>query len=458
MTKLDFTQEAVAFQSDVFFKDLVRGVSLCRGQGRSLDNAQLGRSEPMRGLSETIRQHTGMAIDFRFMVERGMELGPSIVLPALHANHVFDTEAQRIHKEIHKVNKNSQIRQWAYMSQRYNSKALRGALNLSTGQVSGVFKVLRGQLLMPRSWMIEGLYPAEEVAAAILHEVGHQWSAFEMAARVASTNYCLAFLAQTLQEGVPQEDLEFVFKTVGEWEYLQLEEMETLRKSKNIEAFATVLIDASVRTAEKELGASPYDATGCEFLADQYATRYGAGRYLVLLKDRMRRNPGSYKYFGDRFVSATKFTVGIVGSLVIGAVGGGVWGALLWGGAAVAVTQKAIIGAAYMLNMVFGSNRDHTHDSDYSRFTRVKHQLIEQLKNRELAADIRDGAIEDIEVIDAILKNYKDNLGFFEKLAYVLRPGYRKQRKSELWQKDMEELAHNDLFLQAARLQRAAEQ
>lgn len=61
-------------------------------------------------------------------------------------------------------------------------------------------------------------------------------------------------------------------------------------------------------------------------------------------------------------------------------------------------------------------------------------------------------------MIDAILKNYKDNLGFFEKLAYVLRPGYRKQRKSELWQKDMEELAHNDLFLQAARLQRAAEQ
>jgi hypothetical protein len=99
---------------------------------------------------------------------------------------------------------------------------------------------------------------------------------------------------------------------------------------------------------------------------------------------------------------------------------------------------------------------DGTYDQPGARFKRVRNQIVENLKNKELSKDDHERLTADMTLIDDVLKDVNDRRQLVGVLWDSLVPSGRKARKQELLQRQLEDLVANDLFVKAAELRQLA--
>lgn len=398
--------ESIDFQNLALLKEIAMAVD----DLRKLDKKDIPDSEEASRVSRIIKAHTNLNVIVNFDNQ-----GPYVIVPQVHKNHPF----------INHVRRNYTTSAIGLAELAKNDGMVRGKANLRENKVYGIFAELQATIEMPIKMTTGSTYTSEEVAAVILHEVGHLFTYYEYITRVVSGNQILAAVSKDLDGSGSIEERENVLITLKKQQNLSDLDATRLARSTDKTVTETVIISAITRQTTSELGRNIYDSTTWEMLADQYVARCGGGRALASALSKLY---GSMWHISFRslpaflFMEAIKILCVIVNPFVT-------------------VALCAIDG-----------NGDNTYDRPGARITRVRSQIVEQLKDKKLDKDDVERLTADLVVIDSLLKDINDRRQFFGVVWDYLSSDARKDRNYENLQKDLEVIASNDLFAKAAAL------
>ena len=423
--------ESIDFQGTDFFDDLVEEINRLRGDKKGNRKGLYSRGAE-GGLIKIVEKRTKLKLA---KLSGGP---PAVYTPHIHGNHVFlnqefETWAESYFKDYSASSDSDEL------FKKYKTNKVEGWVDLKRGQVGGCFCDMNYRMLMPAN-MIEGNeYTAEEVAAIMLHEIGHLFTFVEFASRTATTNQALSLISRQLSKSTDYSKNKIVIAKFAQDIGFTGEEAERLGACKNDEEVSIVFTQAKIETCKRQLGASIYDVSSCEYLADQFATRHGAGVHLTTGLDKLHKSAWSSISTSDRIALTILTGVYLVGV-----------------GFYVYTFPIFMLTAIFGLFVVGPSKENDIYDNPFARMRRIKQQIIERLKDKDVENDEKDMLLEHISVIDRVMKDYdgQDGLRWWQTFAYIFRPGYRGAHNMEMLQKDLESMAGNDLFAAAAQLRR----
>lgn len=323
-------------------------------------------------------------------------------------------------------------------------KTVTGGIDYKRGMVNGVFSEVIADIHLP-ALDIHGhtSFSVEELTAIYLHEVGHSFTYFEYLSRTITTNQILSGVSKALDGSNTPEQREIVLREVAKQVNLANTDIDSLSKTTDKKVIEIVLLEGMRRGYASETGYDIYDIVSSEMLADQYAVRMGAGRYIVTGLDKLYKKYSNISYRSSVeyfFIEATKVTFIIAATVTAGFA-----------------LQASVILYLAALTMISadasGTGMAARYDTVGRRFERVRADLVEQLKNKKLNKDVRDGLIDDIAVIDKIMAGIKDRRQWFGVLYDSITTNRRKNRDMKVLQYELERLVANDLFITASKFE-----
>ena len=302
---------------------------------------------------------------------------------------------------------------------------VKGSINLETGKVSGVWTTLKLEMYLGSGLFMPSLkMTALEIAGIILHEVGHVMSYIETLSHMIRTNYALLGLCQGIEGSTSVEErivlLEEVDRSLG----TDLEDKEVIAKSKKVSDYQLIILAEADRVYRNSLGNIPYDKISCEYLADEFAARHGASLHLVTGLDKMHRAFGSVEKYGTlRYLMAC-----IIQLLAV---------------------MFFIYSFAFgpLIIMVMIELTDPIYDAPEARARRLREQLVERMRDPNVPKALRKQLDDEIKVLDSVLKTTKDRKLPLNFLVNLVRPKHRKHLKGIDIQKQLEDLANNELYV-----------
>jgi hypothetical protein len=417
-TPLSHALESIDFQTNgTFYKELINIFDgLAKGNAKEIGDHELAQQLPA-----VIRYHTGLNAVVLF---GAAELASASALvnhnnPLLNALSIEEREFlpnADADKILHKLEATPV-----------------GRVNLKTGMVSGVFADFPVFLTLPTEVATGKGFTSEEKAAMLLHEIGHLEVYFEFLSRTVSSNQILAALSKKYETSGSIKEREVFLTKVKTLAQLKDLDVEALAKSNDKKVVEVVIVTSIVKAIESELGSNIYDMNSWEQLADQYAARQGAGRALVTALDKAERFDGhiGYRNLGYYlYVEAVKLLFAALAPITYG------------------VTLIPLLVACG----ADSTDQGGVYDTLKNRMGRVRDQLVEALKDQRLKPEQVASVNQDLTAIDEVLSNVKDRQQLLGYVIDFLSPWHRKRISQEKLQRELERLAHNDLFVRAANL------
>lgn len=435
-TKLRQAAESISFQSTEFFEELSEQINVIRqdARARGLTPKAFFKADSVLKLSALIQKHTGMDIN---IAEAGLN-GPAIYPPQITGNHILnDKEMIEMLEEYDPEFSSQKHLDDAFKA--LGKPVIKGEIDLKKGRVSGAFEKMTCLMIMPQAMILDSKrYNSEEVAAVILHETGHAFTFMEYISRTLTTNQALSHLSKVLDGSVEQSNRVVLFGKAGDELKLDAEKKKALQDCKTPEQLSVILLDTAIQKSVSELGGSIYDVNTAEYLADQYATRQGAGRALVTALDKIHVTYGMTRanmLVGEFFMLAGGLAMLGVGVLALHPI------LIFYGGM---ILTLALVGP---------SKEGEIYDNPMARFRRVRDQFVQQLKD-DPSDELRTRLLSELKQIDEVMDSgrYADKLTILTGIAYYLRPGYRAAHKYEMLQKELEQLGNSEVFVHAAKL------
>lgn len=329
--------------------------------------------------------------------------------------------------------------------------AVKGGYDNKRNRVTGVFKDIVLSIHVPKKDITEGYLTAEETTAGFLHELGHGAVYFEYLTRTCTTNQILAGLAKGLDGSDTPGNKEMLLTEVAKTVGLSEVDIKSLAKTTDSRVLNTVVITALHKQYAKETGYDIYDHTANEALADQYATRMGAGKSLVTGLDKIYRRYDNMAYRTTHtylLIEAVKVSVVILTPFFAVTAPAGFTGLAGYLG---------LVGMFMILSDATEFGMAGRYDMPGDRFKRIRAQFVEKLKNKNLAQAERESVLADIDLIDSVIGAVNDRRQFFGVLQDFLFSSRRFNRDMKLLQQSLEKLAANDLFVASARIAATAQ-
>lgn len=402
--------EGIKFQSDLFAKELTAAFE----QLKTLKKDEIPDSAPVSTIEAIIKHHTGLT----FSLDLG-DGGPHVEAPAINKNNALIVDIQR----------NSASSADGMAMVKGSSNLVSGSINFATGMVTGIFTKIIHRLAIPLNYIIGKTYTAGELAAVCLHEVGHVVVYYEFITRSVSTNQILAGMSKALDGSGNVVEREAILLTTHKALRLGAQGVGDLAKSTNSKVVEAVVLSNVIQQSVSELGSNIYDMTSWEYLSDEFATRHGAGRDLVTALDKV------YGRSWNRSFRSTPMYYAVEAVKVLYIV-------------SMVVSLQVFPLIASML--VYTPGRT-TYDTPEARFKRIKNQITENLKDKNLSSDDRERLLVDIDVVEGILGHVNDRSGVFEVIWRTINPAYARAWDQERLQRDLEDIASSDLFIKAAK-------
>lgn len=398
--------ESISFQETVLFKEL----ALTFKDLKEVKVAEIPDHESVSRLSKVVEHHTGLNVSFDFVGE----LPPHVNVPNLDRNNPLIADIYRPYiKSTDGLTLISKA-----------GNAVQGTVDLKNSKVSGVFTEINVVVCMGANHIAGTRFTENELAAIVLHELGHIFTYFEFIARTVTTNQVLAGLSKVM-DGVETQDKKMIALTSAK-KALKLEELDLKDISElDKDAISIVYISSSVEKSRSELGYNIYDLTSWEYLSDQFCSRHGAYASLVSALEKFYKgqNNIAFRSFGGYlFVEALK------------------------------IVMLPILPLFTIILMLYDSASGGQYDLPVARFKRVRDQAIQYLKDTSISKEDKTRVLDDIAAIDSILKGMNER----KQLATIIHEFCSKRTRDERTyrklQQDLEHIAMNDLFVKSAQL------
>lgn len=308
-------------------------------------------------------------------------------------------------------------------------------INRDTPSLGGFFSKIPFKLYLAGGVFTQ--LTGEEAAAVVLHELGHAWSYCELLTYNLFTNHALE-TARNVYRGQNREE-KIKLARYSSITSSNLERIDDLSE----ESYLKLISQASSRRLAKLLkdtDRSWYDRSSFEYLADQFATRMGSGRALVTGLDKMTETGAFQGFYKSRILSFIASTVKITGYILVSVTTGGVGFILI---PLVTMLQSGD---------PRGDNGYGEYDNSVDRYKRIRHQVIDNLKDRQLPREIQKRALEDLAVIDKIVASMHESFKLGRSIWWLMSPSYRRALAEKEEQQLLETLANNDLHARAVEL------
>lgn len=438
MTQLHPSLESIQFQKT----DLFEGVTLCikniRKTNPRVAEKLYYQSPEFKELTAVIKKYTGIPFDFE-----DSNGGIAVYVPRLDQT-IFDQDATiEIKHNNGSFDLNYDIKR---LLGAMGKDIIHGTVDLKNSRVTGAFAEIKCKMFLPRSYLYWRAASDEELAATVLHELGHVFTTYEYLSRVSSTNQALAIMLRVMDQSTSYDDQRVIFSKAKEKLKLDDQSYKLIEKETDPKKVTMVVISNALKRSKSELGKSVFDLTSCEYLADQFATRHGAGKYLITFMDKSGpydNTVGVMDYFG--LFWGRMLGLSLLFSLPVATVGA-------------VVGSFALVAFLWTTIGLSGVNswRDVNDDygDDYTRFSRIKHQMVQRLKDPNTSADEKQMIVTHIDEIDPIIKkNLSDaNVKLRNKIAMFFSSEHKRDFEYMKLQKDLELIGNNDLYVMSEKL------
>lgn len=404
--------EGVAFQSNrVFYEEL----SMLFGELRKEKKEAIPDSPHVVTMAEVIKKHTGLTVQMSFG-----ELGPQVQIPNVNKNHPLLVDAHRM-----QMNSGSGL---ALIDKA--GGVARGGVNWATGKVTGVFSEILHTVDFPINYLVGKRFTDGELTAVSFHELGHLVVYYMYMSSAIGTNQVLAGLSKAWQDNQTTAERETVLISVHKALQLKSDGVKKLAQTSDRRVVEAVVLSNVMQKSASELGSNIYDMTSWEYLSDQYAARMGAGRDLVTGLDKVMNS-----VFTPSFRSMPVFLAIEAFKILT------TFSALL--------TFNPFPLIAVMLTTMPGQS---TYDKPEARFQRIRNQIIENQKVKDLPKETRDRLAADLHTVDGIIEHVTDRRDFFTVLWHSMSGDFRREWEAEKLQKELENVAANDIFAKVNQL------
>lgn len=375
-------------------------------------------------LSDIFKVHMKLFVEFE------LSTSPSpnawVVAPQIDVNHPLVNRWRQYFSE----------RTDGMAAIRWGGEGVEGSVDLENGTVSGFFSKLVNQVFITTGCITSGKFEADEIAAIVLHEIGHLMSYFTYLGQVDTT--CV-ILSQFVRRTLGVEEKSHRVKLYSELKAntgVDVTNNEEILNTTDERTLQVLLLSEVVNQSRSEYGTSLYDQRSWESLSDQFAARMGAGRALAtaLHKIMSAADPVSYRSTMTYLVMEL---VKVVGYIMM-----------------VAVSLMSVnILLMYMSIMVLlSSPHEREYDKPRERLTRIKRDLVFQIKAPGMPKARAQQLLTDIKTVEALIVDLKDRETVLEKLYLMVSPATRGQKAKRTEIQNLEALMNNDLFTAAAKL------
>lgn len=424
--RLTLSHESIMRQSGDMFTELsdtIEGMM----QLSILDQNDINQSQ----LSAIVRKYTGMDVNFK-----------------LHENtydaYCHFVEVDKNHAFFHQRNK-----LLCYQANNYKTTKTEaiGGVDLRTGTVSGVFskfpvKIGFGSLFIVGIEGERSPFDADEVAAILIHEIGHAFTTFEYLGKTVMTGLVIgSAVKETAGIKEPKERTKVIMQAARNNNMMIDEAFIEKTLAVHGNNSDVILLTEHVKNLNVLSKTNIYDARNCEQIADQFAVRHGAAAKLGSALEKL----GKFSYdinYRNTFMYVTLEVMKFVSLFfIVGlfATSGGLAG----------------IGLALIV-LLAGIPANKIYDDPKDRLIFLKRQVIDdlkkldhqQVKNKELIATL----VDTIADLDSRIEDVKDRKGWGTAIWDVVTPWGRNREQQEAKAKILEESINNDLYTKAAKL------
>jgi hypothetical protein len=427
--------EAIDFQTDTFGKQLEILFEDLFKQNKTAKEADASKQKQL--IEKLVKQRTGLAINLNLNTDQIA----SIYIPTFHQNHIFyNNHFRDDYKEYSKQRGEQRF------LKNLIAKTNTSSVNLKTAKVTGIFGEFAYDIQISYKFFKQKPFTSAQVTAIFLHELGHLFTVLEMTSRSITTNQVLAYLCKSVLEKVTGQELKFIVEESEKSLNLKKGALEEIYEQTDPIVITTVLLKKNSEHIHSQSGLYAYDLVSCEMMADQFVARFGYGRHVIEGLDNM------YKKFGITSDTRAGNKVALLADFSMNFL---VWPGLIVVGLMTAAAPYAVIGAVMYLLSWLGSGSgkvDHTYDSMVTRPTRVKNDLLQTLKDKSLDKKTIDILIADIKALENLINKYEDYVPLMTRIKDYFMKSHRDARDAKMLQNDLENLAANKLFLQAAQL------
>lgn len=436
--------EAIDFQKDTSLFDKL---SLCFGRLKGT-NHPTERDEIINEASAYILRRTGLRI--KIMIDPRMIENAYASIAPLTKDHPLWNDGYR-----------NRLRAFS-ITDITEEKVMDGKIDLKNSKVSGYFSTVETKIVM-FSGFLSPKYTPEEFTAVFLHELGHVFTFYEMTGKLAVTNLVLQETANTFSNNTDKTIRIRLLTEVEQKFGHKFEDKEKVAETNSVEAAIMIVNAAAMDWVRSEMGYKYYDGRTSEFMADQFATRHGAGRHLVTALDKASRGPyGNYGEYMTTSKIVTSNLLSFLGAMVT-------FGIKFSGGVVTMVSVGLTLNPLTILsNLIFGvmfrlvllmvantgdaSRSRYTYDKPEARYAAIRRELITALKDPSVDKNFATEQLRSIETIDEHIANLAKIHKVTQQLANFLYDYLNGSYKEQKFQRQYEELANNELFVRAAQL------
>lgn len=342
----------------------------------------------------------------------------------------------------------------------------KGSIDLETGKVFGDYAKGRSTLYLNYNMLMQSPLRGgiglsnREIMAVHLHEQGHIVYPMAFATHLDHTNV----IFEEAQREAMGKNVDARALMTRTFEKLNKEARPDLIDglcSENPMVFTKAMLKAVGEEVLQHQSNGKYSNTNFEMLADNFATRFGLGKELVTALEKM--TPGGVRWgdviraFNETMQLAQNvwkmFTAITLIRKAMDNGGGAIAQAVIW------LLRNGIMLTVFfyaLIKMSGESSRNYTYDDLVVRYTRIRSQLINDIKSRKLTKGDATTVINAVDTIGELIKegrNWRTPLDF---LFNTLNPEDRRAKDSIGRQQALETLINNDLFLASLKLQRLA--
>ena len=420
MSRLKFIQESIDTQLDDFGDKLASLVKMISEEGPE----KISERHPVIAQIEKIIFNR-----FGLLVSIITDEAPAAILPFYsNRNHIFLNEYFRGNVTLRDQNKILK-----------NFKKAEGSVDLQKAKVTGIFSEYEHPLYLNFTTLLTNLkLTVAEVVGVILHELGHGFEACYFSDRTDRTNQVLASAARKVL-GEEKGELEYVYKELLEINpSIKKESVDKMLNGNRVVA-GLEWFKAVVGVVRSQTTVDLYNETAFEASADNFASRFGYGKHLLLALDKISAaSPEkSNAILVMTHMANVTITLGLA-AFVLASLATGLF--------------LPFIASSFYLFLVLIMSRedsnDYTYDKLKQRYLRVRKDAVDQLKgSKKLKQEKVKEILESIYSMDEVIKNTAQPSYFSEKIANFVFSTASRAQDSVQEQQILETLSSNELLL-----------
>lgn len=395
------------------------------------------------GIEKWIFETCGITV----MLRNGSEIGlagfafAGVEPPKLDANNPI---VSNLHRQFYRGNNDLD----AY-TKFIKDNELAGSFDDNNAKISGdLSKVASPLYLTPVLLGAQIGLTDLEVAAIILHEVGHVYYYFRSLMRGVVVNLIADAAANRMMAMESPVERLRVVKDVERMLNTKIDQPETIVNEYKKENLYVHLVTATLLERPNITGGEGFGNRSWERAADDYAARFGAAPHLATGLYKLETSP---MYL---LRSSSYMNMGVHLTLELGRV----MMLILWATNPVGLLLSA---ASIAFGMLSNDPADTIYDPPQERFETMRRALIEELKtfegiNTKDANAHRQRILAGISQIEDLLKTVKDKDNLYSFIYKNLVPSGRRERDAVDYQRDLESYMTNDLTVAMNKLKASA--